>query len=185
MTLDARFEETIVRARAGHRRALEDLYLDLHPRVLRYLELQARDAGEDLASETWLGVAAALPSFKGDEDDFRAFVFTIARRRLLDLRRRDARHATVPVDPAALAAIGPQGDVEADAFEHLGTGWALDVLGRLSPDQADVVMLRVLGDLSAGRVASILGKRPEAVRALQLRALRRLARELRSEAVTP
>lgn len=184
MTLGARFEDTIVAARAGHRWAFADLYVDLHPRVLRYLGLRARDAAEDLASETWLGVAAALPSFEGDEDDFRAFVFTIAQRRLLDVRRRDARRATVPLDPAALAAIGPQGDVEADAFEHLGTGWALDVLGRLSPDQADVVLLRVLGDLSVDRVASILAKRPGAVRALQLRALRRLARELRAEAVT-
>ena len=185
MTLGARFEGTIAAARAGDRRALEDLYVDLHPRVLRYLVLQARDGAEDLASETWLSVAAALPAFEGDENDFHAFVFTIARRRLLDGRRRDARHATVPFDPAALAALGPQGDAEADAFEQLGNGWALDVLGRLSPDQADVVMLRVLGDLSVDRVASILGKRPGAVRALQLRALRRLARELRAEAVTP
>ena len=96
MTLGARFEGTIAAARAGDRRALEDLYVDLHPRVLRYLVLQARDGAEDLASETWLSVAAALPAFEGDENDFRAFVFTIARRRLLDGRRRDARHATVP-----------------------------------------------------------------------------------------
>jgi RNA polymerase sigma-70 factor (ECF subfamily) len=69
---------------------------------------------------------------------------------------------------------------------ELGRGWALALISQLPPDQADVVLLRVLADLSVKDVAEILGKQPGAVRALQHRAIRRLANILaQEEAVTP
>ena len=75
--------------------------------------------------------------------------------------------------------------VAQDAMDRLGEGWALRLVSELPPDQADVVMLRVIGDLSVKDVASILDKQPGAVRALQHRAIRRLAARLGAEAVTP
>src|SRR6266511_5794041 len=57
-------------------------------------------------------------------------------------------------------------------------------IATLPPDQAEVVLLRILGGLSVREVAVITGKRPGTVRVLQHRALRRLAREVRREAVT-
>jgi len=41
-----------------------------------------------------------------------------------------------------------------------------------------VVALRLVGDLSVEQVAAVVGRRPGAVRALQLRGLRRLGRAL-------
>ena len=76
-------------------------------------------------------------------------------------------------------------DAESDAMDRLGEGWALRLVSELPPDQADVVLLRVMGDLSVKDVASILDKQPGAVRALQHRAIRRLAARLGEEAVTP
>ena len=52
------------------------------------------------------------------------------------------------------------------------------------PSQADIVLLRVLGGLSIGEVAKILGTRPGAIRVLQHRALRRLASIVAREEVT-
>ena len=49
------------------------------------------------------------------------------------------------------------------------------VLAVLSPDQAEVVLLRVIGGLRVSQVAELLGKRPGTVRVLQHRGLRRLA----------
>jgi RNA polymerase sigma-70 factor (ECF subfamily) len=53
----------------------------------------------------------------------------------------------------------------------------------LSPDQADVVLMRVVGGLDVDQVARVLGKEPGAVRSLQHRALRRLARQLDPDAL--
>src|SRR5438876_1041644 len=71
-----------------------------------------RDA-EDIASQAWLEVARGLPRFSGGEDDFRALVFTIARRRLANHRRATRRR---PVDLAGdetLAAL-PGGEAAED-----------------------------------------------------------------------
>jgi RNA polymerase sigma factor (sigma-70 family) len=184
MTLGANFDQILLGARSGAPWALEALYKDLQPRLLRYLNSQAPSMAEDLASETWLGVAVIVPRFEGDEDAFRALVFSVARRRLLDHRRKESRRQTAAASPEFFETAGPTADAEQEALDALGTGWAMEKIAALPPEQAEVVLLRVVGDLSVDEVASIMGKRPGAIRSLQLRALRRLARDLAQEPVT-
>jgi len=185
MTLGTQFNSVMTAARTGAPWALEALYRDLQPRVLRYLRVHEPGMAEDLASDTWIGVAKGVPGFLGGEGDFHALVFTVARRRVLDHRRTEARRRTAPSDPGSLEGLGPVADAESDAMDRLGEGWALKLVSELPPDQADVVLLRVIGDLSVKDVASILDKQPGAVRALQHRAIRRLAARLGEGAVTP
>ena len=52
------------------------------------------------------------------------------------------------------------------------------IVAILPADQADVILLRVVADLSVDQVAQIMGKRPGTVRVLQSRALKRLAERL-------
>ncbi len=66
----------------------------------------------------------------------------------------------------------------------LTTEAALARIASLPPDQAEVVLLRVLGDLSVREVGEIMGKRPGSVRVLQHRALKRLALQVSREVVT-
>lgn len=182
---DDRFDDVLVAARDGTDWALVRLYRDLYPRVLRYAAAVEPTDAEDIAGDTWLDVVRGLERFRGDERAFRAWAFTIARRRVLDVRRRRARRRTEPTDPTDLAQIGGLGDVEHEALTAIGTSRAVELItSTLTPDQADVVLLRLLGDLRAADVAEILGKRPEAVRVLQHRALRRLAAALQAEGVT-
>jgi len=63
------------------------------------------------------------------------------------------------------------------ADEAASASFAARVVSVLSPDQADVVLMRVLGGLDVDQVARVLGKQPGAVRSLQARALRRPARQ--------
>jgi RNA polymerase sigma-70 factor (ECF subfamily) len=173
-----RFEVTIARAGEGDRPALAELYRELHPPILRYLRALEPVEGEDLASEVWLDVIAHLDRFRGDRRALRAWTFTIARSRLIDLRRRRARRATVPVGPDEMARHAERRDAEEEAMAALSTEDALARIAALPPDQAEVVLLRILGDLSVRDVAAVMGKRPGTVRVLQHRALRRLAQQL-------
>jgi len=178
------FDRTLAAARAGHGSALGELFHDVYPRVLRYLKAFEPAEAEDLASETWLDVSTVLASFQGDERGLRALAFTIARRRLIDLQRRLSRHPQVPIDDNLLADEGLTGDVEEEALTALSTDRAIERVATLPPDQAEVVLLRVLGGLPTADVARILTKRPGTVRVLQHRALRRLATDLVREGVT-
>ena len=178
------FDRVLTAAQAGAEWALSVLYRELHPKVLHYLLAREPSEAEDLASEVWLDVASGLNRFEGDEAGFRAWVFTIARRRLVDLRRRATVRRTSPASTDMLRGDRGVGDVEEEALATLGTNAALALIASLPPDQADVVLLRVVGDLSVADVATIVHKRPGAVRALQHRALRNLARMFSEEAVT-
>jgi RNA polymerase sigma-70 factor (ECF subfamily) len=184
MTMDDRFPTTLEAARAGAGWALAELYRELHPRVIRYLRVMEPAEHEDLAADVWLETSDALERFEGDETALRALAFTIARRRVLDLQRRRARRATNPATEEDLVASAEAGDVEEEAMASLSTDAALRRISRLPPDQAQVILLRVLADLPVAEVAAILDKSPGAVRALQYRAIRRLARQDSREAVT-
>jgi RNA polymerase sigma-70 factor, ECF subfamily len=180
------FESALMAARAGAEWGFAALYRDLHPGLLRYLYAHEPADAEDLASETWLDVAAGLHRFAGDEDAFRRWLFTIARRRLIDFGRRRARRRTKPMPSERLPERATSSDSEADAIAAASTRAALARLAALPADQAEVLLLRVLADLSVEDVAAILGKRPGTVRVLQHRALARLAGETAAPSrVTP
>jgi RNA polymerase sigma-70 factor, ECF subfamily len=150
------FEAVLAAAAGGDDAAFGVLWRDLQPGLLRYLNAMAPGSGEDLASETWLRVVGGLARFSGDERAFRAWVFTIARHRAVDRWRCRARRndELVPVDTL------------------------VDLIATLPPDQAEVVLPRVVAGLEVAEVATITGKRPGNVRVLSHRALRHLAERL-------
>ena len=184
MALPKDFEQTLADARDGHGAALGELFHDLYPRILRYLRVLEPGEAEDLASETWLDVSSALGRFEGDQRGLRALAFTIARRRLVDLQRRRARHPSVRLEVARVVEEGWIGDVEEEAMTALATEAALERVSALPPDQAEVILLRVLGGLPVEDVARIVAKRPGTVRVTQHRALRRLAETMSKDGVT-
>jgi RNA polymerase sigma-70 factor (ECF subfamily) len=166
------FPPLLARAKEGDRWALGRLYETLQPSMLAYLRSQDADA-EDIAADAWIDIARGLHRFEGGEADFRRWVFTIARRRLIDARRARRRARTQPVSPETLDR--PIADAGLDALDADSAAKA--IIAVLPDSQAQVVLLRVLAGFSVEETASILHKRPGAVRALQHRALRRLAKE--------
>jgi RNA polymerase sigma factor (sigma-70 family) len=187
MAIGAGFPEVLAAAREGDRSSLETLYRDLAPAVLGYLRGHRCAEPEDATSEVFVGLVRGLPTFRGDERDFRAWVFSIAHRRMIDQRRRLARRREEPLDPSDLAArtaIHPHGDTEAEALDRVGEDWAVRSLAALTEEQRAVLLLRVLADLSVADVARILGRSVGAVKALQGRALAALARRIEREGVT-
>jgi RNA polymerase sigma-70 factor (ECF subfamily) len=184
MSLGDQFDPVLAAARSGAAWGLSALYQDLHPRLLRYLVSQEPREAEDLASEVWLDVASGLSRFDGGEDAFRDWLFTIARRRLIDLRRSAARRRTQPVATEMLGGLPDPGDPETEVIGLAGTEAALARIAALPPDQAEVVLFRVVAGLDVNEVAAVMGKRPGTIRVLQHRALRRLAEQISREAVT-
>jgi RNA polymerase sigma-70 factor (ECF subfamily) len=177
---DRDFAQVLAAARAGDETAFTALFRSVQPLLLRYLRTVARDgavAADDVAAETWVSVVRGLSRFRGDEDGFRGWVFTIARARLVDARR-SARRVPLPVDAAGELADRPgAADVPAAVDELMTTEAALELVGRLAPDQAEAVVLRHVVGLDVAQTARVLGKKPGAVRIATMRGLNRL-REL-------
>ena len=182
---DEELAEALEAARRHEEAGFRLLYRWMNPRLLRYFQGRAGALAEDLAAEVWADAARALDGFGGDWAAFRAMLFTIARRRLVDLRRRQGRSVTcTPIDEGGDRA-GPD-DPEGVTLSAISTRDAVrSIVQELPFEQAEIVLLRVLGDLDVKQVATLLGKSPGAVRVAQHRALQRLRRSLDSaEAVT-
>src|SRR4029453_2565769 len=100
--IGAQFDAVLAAAKGGDEEAFAVLWRELNPGLLRYLRVVSPEAADDLASEIWLEVVRGLGRFRGGEEGLRSWVFTIARHRAVDWRRRAARQ---PVQPLAVEAL--------------------------------------------------------------------------------
>lgn len=147
-----------------------DAYRKLAPAVLGYLRGQRVPDPEDVLGEVFFHVARSLPRFRGDDEDLRRWVFTIARHRVIDDVRRRARRPAIADDRAPDVAAPP----DPAAFDPV----LLEALGQLNEEQREVIALRFIADLSLEAVAKITGRSVGAVKSMQLRGMAQLSRIL-------
>ncbi len=145
--LPGRFETVLAAAQMGLEWPVAALCREFHPKVLRYLRAHIPDRADELASETWSDIASALPTFEGNETSFRRWVFAAARRRLLEAREGNG---------SARSTMKSEQDDDV-SVERRAVDAALARISALAPQQADVLLLRALGDLDVAEVAEIRG----------------------------
>ncbi len=177
-------EEALIGARAGDEAAFLVLWEALQPRLLRYLRVIGCDDVDDVAGETWLQVVRDLPKFKKDSaDEFRAWLFTIARHRAIDAARSRRRFRDKMLADALAPPTTAGNPVEDEVFHELSTRQAIAMVAGLSKDQAEVVALRVIAGLDTDAVARMLRKSPGAVRVALHRGLRALSDDPRIQQI--
>ena len=171
-------------AQRGDQWAMATLFRAFQPPLLRYVRHHAPEAAEDLVAECWLAAAKVLATFEGDAEDLRAWLFGVARNQVANYHRTRQRRLRIlqPAEPMSPTASPDPAEVVV-ATESAQEAVAALVRG-LPPDQAEVVLLRVVAGLSVEQVAKILERSPGSVRVAQHRALKRLARTLERKAVT-
>ncbi|MCU1458210.1 MAG: sugar transferase [Actinomycetia bacterium] len=171
LTIGSNFEQVLSAARDGSELAVIALYRSVNPRLLRYLGARSPLFADDIAAETWLVVTPRLETFHGNEQDFRAWLFQVARQRLTEYVKRPTStpRARTTIDLTA-----------APAHQAAAT-----ISATLPPDEAEVVLLRVVGGLDADQVAVILGRPLHTVRELEQRGVAQLAGRLNIEALAP
>ena len=182
--LGAAFEAVLLAAQAGAPWALERLYLALSPAVVGYLRVQGAADPEDLTNEVFLGALRRIGSFRGTEEQFRSWTFTIAHSRLIDERRRTARRPQLAGDSSDVHFDRAGGDAEDDALARLSAQRVQALCERLVPDQRDVLLLRLMAGLTIEAIAEALGKSEGAVKALQRRGLANLRKILERDPVS-
>lgn len=176
--LGLEFSEVLHEAMRGDEIAFARLWRDNQPPLLRYLRVLTSESAEDVASEIWLEIARGLARFRGGEPEFRSWLFTMARRRVIDARRYSARRPVTTTSDLRDLDRPSYGDAATAALEQISTEAALRLIATLPREQAEIVALRVIVGLDVAQVAQIVGKRPGTVRVASHRALRTLAATL-------
>jgi RNA polymerase sigma-70 factor (ECF subfamily) len=162
--------------------AVTRVYTAYAPALLRFFMAAVGDRhlAEDLTGSVFLSAIESLPRFRGPVEALGGWLFKIARHDLYDHRRKQARSRDEPLEDNLneAAVAGGAEDPEELAITRLEGSRVMRALLQLSPDQREVLLLRMAAGLTAPEVAAILGKTTNAVKALQHRGLASLARVL-------
>lgn len=189
MRIGGEFPSVLDAARNGEEWAWDTIYRTLAPHVRGYLRAKGAMEPDDLLGEVFLQIARGIGRFEGDESQFRSWVFMVAHNRVIDERRRAGRRPSDSTAPEDLDDMYDQPlavlpDTESEVFAQLATDRVRELLCVLTPEQRDVLELRVIGGLTIDEIALAVGKPAGAVKALQRRALGALRRELASSEVS-
>ncbi|WP_239333919.1 sigma-70 family RNA polymerase sigma factor [Frankia sp. CiP3] len=171
--------DLVRRAQEGDNEAfgrLYDSYLEL---VFRYVfyRVGSRAMAEDIVSETFLRALRGIRTFTWQGHDIGAWFITIARNLIIDHKKSRRARMEFPTDDILAAAdtqlvSGPEESVLAGVTNRE----LIDAVQALNPEQRECVVLRFLEGLSVRETALAMSKNEGAIKALQYRAVRSLAR---------
>ncbi|MDI3210602.1 sigma-70 family RNA polymerase sigma factor [Arthrobacter sp. AL12] len=170
-------DDELSAALAGDPSGFGAVYSVISPAVLGYFRARGVDDAEALTQDVFVDVLPKLANVTGGHTGLRTFIFSVAHARLVDYHRRAERTPYLAeYDPRDDSRYFPS--AEDEMLSSLG-GIA-DSLSRLNEEQREVLVLRIVADLSIEQVARIMDKSPGAIKQLQRRGLSAL-RELVTE----
>ena len=164
-------------ARGGDSEAFGQLYDHYQGSVYRFVYYRTRSQtlAEDLTSETFLRALRNMSGFRWQGKDFGAWLMTIARNLCADHYKAGRTRLEQTTDDMGVhddATEGPENAVLAGLTNEV----LLDGLRQLSEEQRDCLIMRFLQGLSIAETAEVLGRSEGAVKQLQLRGVRNLAK---------
>ena len=162
-------------AKTGDPSGFDELFRRFAPEITGFARARGASDPEGVCNEVFLRCFRALATFEGDPAAFRRWAFSVARNLLIDLHRRDQRRADEIFMPP------PERSVHAAEDEALLGLAGDDVAALLSPltdEQREVIVLRLVADLSLADTAEIVGRSIGSVKRLQARGLRRLQADI-------
>ncbi|MFC9430356.1 ECF subfamily RNA polymerase sigma factor, BldN family [Streptomyces sp. NPDC056987] len=179
----ARMMELVERAQAGEAEAFGRLYDQYSDTVYRYIyyRVGGKATAEDLTSETFLRALRRISTFTWQGRDFGAWLVTIARNLVAD-HFKSSRFRLEVTTGEMLDANEVERSPEDSVLESLSNAALLEAVRKLNPQQQECVTLRFLQGLSVAETARVMGKNEGAIKTLQYRAVRTLARLLPEDA---
>ena len=174
--------QLIQSAQRADTRALARLYDLYAERVFRFVHARVSEAptAEDLASDVFVSIVEKLEAFQpgpgGAAASLTAWIFTIARNRVIDHHRQTARRPTGELPDEETDDLLPANfHFPEPNVENVNL---MQAIQRLTEEQQSVILLRFQQDLTFAQSARTLAKSEEAVKAMHRRALASLARFL-------
>lgn len=166
-------DDVLTAAQEGDPEAFGSIYTALAPAVAGYLRARGMEDAEGSVQEVFLTVFSRIGTVRGGYQGLRTFAFSVAHARYVDeVRRRSRQPWLTDYDPGTdLRTTGSAEEVVLGSLAESDVGHQLKAL---NPDQREVLLLRIVADLSVEQVASIMGRSAGSIKQLQRRGLLKL-----------
>jgi RNA polymerase sigma-70 factor, ECF subfamily len=162
--------DLILRAKTYDPDALGTIYERYYQGIYRYVYYRVGDSSlaEDLTGDVFLKMLHGIQSYSIQGVPFSAWLYRIARNRVIDHMRRQPEKSDLPLEEARVESIASS---DADLENALQREELLRAVQVLTADQRQVIILKFIDDLDNSTIAKVLGKTEGAVKSLQHRAL--------------
>ena len=173
---DRQVQDIVKQAQAGDQAAFAELYEMYYDPIYRYVSFKCgnRIEAEDLSGEVFVKMIESIHTFKFRGFPFTSWLYRIAHNVVVDNFRRKGRRPTVPLDNAINAASDAHSDLERLAEISLTMREVVIAMDNLTDLQKEVVTLRFAAGLSIAETAKAVGRKENAVKALQHAGIRKL-----------
>jgi RNA polymerase sigma-70 factor, ECF subfamily len=170
--------QLVLQAQDGNTEAFGQLYDAYMERIYRFVYFRVEDqqTAEDITSQVFLKAWSNLDRFSFNRTPYLAWLYTIAHNAVIDHYR--TRKVTTALDDVQLSQPDHSEAVENDIDLTAEMQSVKTALQALTDDQQKVLTLKFIEGMSNNEIAHQLGKREGAIRALQMRGLQALAKQL-------
>ncbi len=170
--------QLVLQAQAGNSEAFGQLYDAYMERIYRFVYFRVEDqqTAEDITSQVFLKAWSNLERFQFSRTPYLAWLYTIAHNAVIDHYR--TRKVTTALDDVQLSQPDHSEVVETEIDLTVEMQSVKVALQTLTDDQQRVLTLKFIEGMSNNEIARQLGKREGAIRALQMRGLQALAKQL-------
>ena len=169
-------EELVREAQDGEAGAFAGLYEHFHGKILRYVSFKTGDAveAEDITEEVFLRMLESISSFRWKGYPFSAWLFRIAHNLIVDHFRKRSRQKQTPLEDASGVIGSTSRDLDSDLDTKLTLRNVYKAMEELTKLQKEVISLRFAAGLSVHETAEAVGKKDNAVKALQHAGIKKL-----------
>ena len=169
-------EDIVKRAQAGDQAAFAELYEMYYDPIYRYISFRCgnQTEAEDLSGEVFVKMIESVRTFKFRGFPFSSWLYKIAHNVVVDNFRRKGRRPTVPLDNAVNTTSDAHSDLERMAEVSLTIKEVVGAMENLTELQREVVTLRFAAGLTIAETAKAVGRKENAVKALQHAGIRKL-----------
>ena len=178
--------DIVSRAQQGQSTAFEGLYDRFHAGIYRYVYFKVGNSteAEDLTEEVFLRLLESINTFRWQGRPFSAWLYRIARNLVVDHFRKKGRERGIPLDTAIDISDPASVDMAAQADVKMAMGRVREAMTDLTDLQREVISLRFAGGLSVIETAEAVGRKQNAVKALQHAGIKKLRRLLTADGGT-
>ena len=169
-------EELVKQAQQGHQPAFAALYERYYDQIYRYVSFKCGSPteAEDITGEVFLKMLESIHTFTWKGHPFTSWLYRIAHNQVVDNFRRKGRRQTVPLDDAEERIGVNASDLERAAEINMSMGEVMAAMDSLTDLQREVISLRFGSGLSVAETAQAVGRKDNAVKALQHAGLKKL-----------